>query len=75
MRGTAILVRKAIPITIKHKLLSGRAMSVEYSGLRLINVYIPSGSARRTERKNIFNAEFACLLLYRPLHHDSRRRF
>jgi len=47
MRGTAILVRNAMPITNVHKLHAGRAMSAEHSGLRLINVYAPSDSARR----------------------------
>jgi exonuclease III len=57
MRGTAILARKEMPITIVHKLPSGRAMSAEYSGISFIKVYAPSGSARRTEREIFFNNE------------------
>ena len=44
-------------ITIVHKIHSGRAMSAEFSGIRLINVYAPSGSAQRTEREAYFNTE------------------
>jgi exonuclease III len=67
MRGTAILVRNAMSITTVHKLPSGRAMSAEYRGIRLINVYAPSGSARRTEIED-FLSRIACFLLYRLPH-------
>ena len=39
MCGNAILVRQAMTITNVHKLPLGRVISVEYSGLKLINVY------------------------------------
>jgi len=68
MRGTAIIVRNTMPITNVHKLPSGRAMSAEYSGLRLINVYAPSGSARRTERENFFNTELPTFFYTAPSH-------
>ena len=48
MRQIAIFVRNAMSITIKNILLSVRAVSAEYSGQRIINVYAPSGLARRT---------------------------
>ena len=56
MRETAKLARKERPITIVHKLPSGRAMSAEYSEISLSNVYAPSGSAQRTERE-LLNTE------------------
>ena len=62
MRGTAIAVRDVITLTGIHKLPSGRAMSADYNALRLINVYAPSGSARRTERENFYNTELPALL-------------
>jgi len=34
----------------QRKLPSGRAMSAEYSGIRLVNVYAPLGKVRRTEK-------------------------
>ena len=57
-----------MPITNVHKLPSGRAMSADYSDLRLINVYAPSGSTRRTERENFFNTELPTFFYTAPLH-------
>jgi exonuclease III len=69
LRGTAIIAREAIPITIAHKLPSGRTMSAEYNGIRLINLYVLSGSARRTERKkNFYNTQLPAFLYTDPSH-------
>jgi exonuclease III len=66
LRGTAILVRQAIPVTNIQKLPSGRAISVESSGLKFINVYAPAGSARRKERETFFNTELPASLYTAP---------
>jgi hypothetical protein len=63
MRGTAILARKEMSITIVHELLFGRTTSAEYSGISFINVYAPSGSARRTETAIFLNTELPFALL------------
>jgi exonuclease III len=68
MRGTAIVARKEMHIIIVHTLPSGRAMSVEYNGIRFINVYAPSGSARKTERENFVNKELALAFLIAAPH-------
>jgi exonuclease III len=68
MRGTAIIARKAIPRTSVHKLPSGRAMSAEHKGISLINVYAPSGSARRIKRENFYNTELPAFLYTGPSH-------
>jgi exonuclease III len=57
IRGTAILARNEMTLTNVHKLPSGRAISADYNGLKLINVYAPSGTARRTERESFFNTD------------------
>ena len=44
-------------LTNIHKIPSGRAISAEYNNLKLINVYAPSGTARRTERESFFNTD------------------
>jgi len=75
MRGTAILLRNAIPITKVHKLPSRCAMSAEYNGLRLINVYAPSGLARRSERENLFNTELPTFFFTAPSHKIIGRDF
>jgi len=57
MRGTAILARTELHLTNITTLPSGCAIAAEYSGIRLINVYAPSGTAWRTERERFFNSE------------------
>ena len=62
MRGTAIMARRNIQITNIAKLPSGRAIAVTIYGLRIINIYAPSGTSRRTERERFYNAELPTLL-------------
>jgi len=57
IRGTAILMRNGMNLTNIHKLPSGCAISAKYNNLKLINVYAPSGTARRTERESFFNTD------------------
>jgi exonuclease III len=62
IRGTAILVRNGMTLTNIHKLPSGRVISAEYNGLQHINVYAPSGTARRNERESFFNTDLSPFL-------------
>ena len=62
MRGTAIIARHEFPHTEVTPLPSGRAIAATYSGLRLINVYAPAGTARRADREHFFNSELSALL-------------
>jgi exonuclease III len=68
MRGTAKLVRQTIPIKKVQKIPSGRAISVECSGLKFVKVYAPSESARRNGRENFFNTELPAFLYTDPSH-------
>jgi exonuclease III len=68
MRGAAIVAREAIPITIVLNLPSGRAMAAEYRGIRFINLYASSGSARRTERENFYNTQLPAFIYTAPSH-------
>jgi len=61
MRGTAIIARRDLQITNIDKIPSGRAIAVVICGIRIINVYAPSGTARRTERERFYNAELPVL--------------
>ena len=61
MRGTAILARQDLHITHIDILPSGRATAVVFSGIRIINVYAPSGTAKRTERERFLNVELPVL--------------
>ena len=61
MRGMAILTRKDFLLTNINLLPSGRAVAAVFSGIRLINVYAPSGKTRRTERESFFKSELLVL--------------
>jgi exonuclease III len=66
MRGTAILARHDFPLNKVTRLPSGKNIAAENSGIRLINVYAPSGSAKRTDREQFFNLELPELLYATP---------
>jgi exonuclease III len=61
MRRTAILARHDFPLTNVTSLPTGRAIAADYNGLRLVNVYAPAGTARRTDRERFFNSELPAL--------------
>jgi exonuclease III len=61
-RGTAIVARNYIILHNINKSPSGRAIAAEYKGLHIINIYAPSGTAKRTERTHFYNAEVPQLL-------------
>ena len=51
IRGTAILARRELHLTNITTLPSGRAIAAVYKGIQLINVHVPSGTAKRTDRE------------------------
>ena len=61
MRGTALVTREEIAITNITNLPSGRGIAAEFRGIWMINIYAPSGAARKKERE-FFNSERAYLL-------------
>jgi exonuclease III len=61
MRGTAIISRQDLQITHIDKIPSGRAKAVVFCAIKIINVYAPSGTAKRTERERLFNVELPVL--------------
>jgi exonuclease III len=62
MWGTAILSRNDISLTNIATLPSGRAIAADFNGIRIINIYAPSGTARRKEREDFFNLKLPELL-------------
>jgi len=68
--GRSVGPRRLIHLTVKwlsspartDKLPSGRAMAVVFSGIFIINVYAPSGTAKHAERKRYYNMELPNLL-------------
>jgi hypothetical protein len=60
--GTAIVSRNEIMRRNISKLPSGRAIAVECKGLHIVNIYVPPGTAKRTEREIFYNIEVPKLL-------------
>jgi exonuclease III len=54
-RGTTIITRDTITVTNPVRIPSGCAVAVSLGALTIINVYAPSGSAKRQEREAFFN--------------------
>jgi endonuclease/exonuclease/phosphatase family metal-dependent hydrolase len=66
MPGTAIVRRDEIQLVKNSKLQSGRAIAAKFREVRIINIYAPSGTARRQEREQFYNSELAYLLRDAP---------
>ena len=62
IRGTAIVARNDIRLHNINKSPSGRAIAAEYKGVYIVNIYAPSGTAKRTEREHFYNVEVPQLL-------------
>jgi hypothetical protein len=61
MHGTAILTIHGFPPTNVTSLQTGRAIVANYNGLRLVNVYAPAGTAKRTGKEPFFISELPAL--------------
>jgi len=59
--GTAILATSTMLLTNITTLPSGRAIAADYKGIRLINVYEPSRTARRADREEFYTTELPYL--------------
>jgi exonuclease III len=62
MRGTVLVTRTGINLTNVTNLPSGLAIAADYRGTWLINIFTPSGTARRHEREQFYNNEQPYLL-------------
>jgi exonuclease III len=56
------VTRDTIQLTNISKIPSGRAISADYGTTHIINLYAPSGTAKRTERENFYNNDLIYLL-------------
>jgi len=61
IREKAILAKSTLHLTNITTLPSGRAIAADYKGIRLINVYAPSGTARRADREQFYTTELPYL--------------
>jgi exonuclease III len=62
MRGTEITTRSTLLFTKITAPPSGRVMAANLGDLRMVNIYAPSGTARKAEREAFFNGELTNLL-------------
>jgi exonuclease III len=60
-RGTAIVARDNIELS-NIRMPSGRAIVAQFKGIWLVNIYAPSGAAKRNEREQFFNTELTYIL-------------
>jgi len=65
-RGTAIVARDNIELANITRIPSGRTIAAEYKGIWLVNIYAPSGAAKKNEREQFFNSELTYILRAAP---------
>jgi len=63
-RGTAILAKDSYLLTNIQRIPTGRGMSAHFNGIRIINIYTPSGSEKKREREEFYNGDVARLLMH-----------
>jgi len=61
MRGTAFVTKQDLQITNINKRPSGRGMKADFRGVKLINIYAPSGTAKKREREQFYSSEITIL--------------
>jgi exonuclease III len=65
-RGTAILIRQQLTFSIIDKLPSGRGIAGLFGQTYIVNIYAPSGAARRKEREEFYHTEIPYLFRAMP---------
>ena len=61
MRGTAFVTKQDLQITNINKLPSDRGITADFGGVKLINIYAPSGTAKKREREQFYSSEITQL--------------
>jgi exonuclease III len=54
-RGTAIPTKDCYQLTDIRRIPTGRGMSAHFNGVKILNVYAPSGSEKRHDREDFYN--------------------
>jgi exonuclease III len=65
-RGTAIILKEGLQSTHIKKLPTGRGIAANTENTWFINIYAPSGTARKTEREDFFNTSITHLIPEAP---------
>jgi len=65
-RGTAILHKLNIQLHRIEHIPSGRGTAVYFDDTCIVNIYAPSGTAKRAEREDFYNSDIIGLLPLKP---------
>jgi len=57
-----LITRDEFKITNVKQLPLGHGIAAEYKGIRMIKIYVPSGTAKRQEREHFYTRDIAYLL-------------
>src|SRR5215469_10592958 len=61
-RRTAVMVKDCFTLNNIRRIPNGHGIAGEINGIKIINIYAPSGHARRRERECFFNSDLIQLL-------------
>jgi exonuclease III len=65
-RGTAILVKEVYKLDNVGYMPSGRGMVANFNGVKIANIYAPSGAGKCKEREDFYNIDVQQLLGHPP---------
>jgi len=65
-RGTSIMAKVDLPLHGVDRIISGRGLVAYYGNICILNVYAPSGTSNKTDRKAFFNTEILDLIPHVP---------
>jgi exonuclease III len=63
-RGTAILANDNYLITNIQRIPTRRGITAHFNGIKIINIYFPSGSEKKREKEDFYNGDVARLLTH-----------
>jgi exonuclease III len=62
-RRTDILAKDSYLLTIIQRIPKGRGLSRHFNGIRIINIYVTSGIAKKCEREKFYKGDVTRLLM------------
>ena len=65
-RGTAIIVKEGFRTSDVTRLQSGRGITIKINDIYYVNIYAPSGTAKKKEREEFFNNQLPILIPITP---------
>jgi exonuclease III len=72
-RGTAIIAKEPLSLSDISILPSGRGIAANYKGLRIINVYAPSGAEKKKRERRFLQHRSSIFITWTANAHAARR--